>query len=212
MVRCSSCARGEQRAHTLAGQGPAYSRGRDPCARRAEGWGSHPKRPAGFGLIEDALNRPTLRAIEGAVGVEDFDHALIVDAAKYDKVADRGKIAGMHAANDWTSTGERVLDALARGMNLRGLNAQHVGPACHERPFGRTRGGKVVLVGKCGHARGVHVGSPGKAYVYHGEARWPARVDAHRSAGVWLVGPCGVGLIQVGQGALLPLRTRGRCR
>ena len=105
----------------------------------AEGWGSHPKRPAGFGLIEDALNRPTLRAIEGAVGVEDFDHALIVDAAKYDKVADRGKIAGMHAANDWTSTGERVLDALARGMNLRGLNAQHVGPACHERPFGRTR-------------------------------------------------------------------------
>lgn len=178
----------------------------------AEGWGSHPKRPAGFGLIEDALNRPTLRAIEGAVGVEDFDHALIVDAAKYDKVADRGKIAGMHAANGWTSTGERVLDALARGMNLRGLNAQHVGPACHERPFGRTRGGKVVLVGKCGHARGVHVGSPGKAYIYHGEARWPARVDAHRSAGVWLVGPCGVGLIQVGQGALLPLRTRGRCR
>ena len=54
-------------------------------------------------------------------------------------------------------------------------------------------GAKLFLVGKCGHARGVHVGSPGKAYVYHGEARWPARVDAHRSAGVWLVGPCGVG-------------------
>lgn len=39
MVGRSSCARGEQRAHTLAGQGPAYSRGRDPCARKAEGWG-----------------------------------------------------------------------------------------------------------------------------------------------------------------------------
>lgn len=159
---------------------------------------------------------PAVRSDCGAfavrVGVVDPHLIGIVDVPEHDIVSNAGKGAGTNRCDDGRTRAQRLGDRATIDMELSSVKAQLPCAACHKRPLGGTGGRIVARLGKSAHIDRRHIGVAGFIDVDHGKAGRAAGILADGAAGVGQLRPCRVNLIDMGHGAGLPLRTRGRKR